>query len=297
MLKGLIYLLVMPFLAPVLAQNTPPHAPSSSATVILPLNTMDTLFGGGQITTPCSINGQSLQNCKIDTGANFTTVKKSLLSQQGTLLNQVNLISFSGQSEVCDVTKDNAVHMGPLQLPNSLLVLCPTTASSNIDALIGLDVLAQSTLTVDYKNKRLSFNDIQTTPQGQIFSLDSTGHILVPVQINRKNPFSTKAMVDTGGALTLIHADLVSRHPDAFTVIQDNSVTDTHGNKIVSQLVMINNVQIGDLMIVAEYAMAVDLSNAQELMGKDVEMILGHNSLKNGVWHFSFGDLRWNAHK
>lgn len=264
------------------------------AETVIPFDSVAGMYGSGAITVPCNVNGQDFKKCKLDTGAIFSSVKKDLLLNPGEVINQVPVMSFSGQVVTCDTTVTDALKIQGLGFGKSLLLLCPQLESSGADVIIGLDILTHKPLILDYKKNQFILDAAKPT-EVMNFTEDESGHILLPVTLHKQKPVEITAMFDSGAAITVVDVALVKAHPEIFTIIQDNSVTDTHGNVIPTLLVIASNLRVGQASFVAEFMMAVDLSATQKASGQKVTMILGHNITIGANWYFSFVDHTWSA--
>lgn len=258
----------------------------------LPFSQTNSMFGAGDIRVPCQINGQAFPDCKVDTGAVVSSVKKNLFVSSYNVINTVSVTSVSGARSSCDVTIV-PLEFGSQAHDQSLLMVCEQLKNTGVDAILGADVLLSQPLVINFKTKSVEVN---ANPPGKglsSFTQDEVGHILLPLRIGRET--QSKAMFDSGASMTLVDLAFVKSHPEYFTVVRDDTVVDTHGNTMGSQLVITKVVEVGEIRFVAEYMMAVDLSAAKELMGEDVNFILGFNFVKLGQWYFSVPEKLWKA--
>lgn len=264
----------------------------NSAAESLPFSQTQSMFGAGDIRVPCEIHGQSFSDCKVDTGAVVGSVKKNIFTSPYEIINKVSVSSVSGAENSCDVT------IVPLTFASeahdkSLVMVCDQLKSTGVDVILGADVLLAKPIIFNFKNQNLEINAAPPAAGLSSFTMDEVGHILLPLKISRQ--IEAKAMFDSGASVTLVDRAFVESHPESFTVVRDDTVTDTHGNTIGSKLVITSLVEVGEIRFVAEYMMAVDLSAAKALMGQDVNFILGHNLTKSGNWYFSKTDKLWKA--
>lgn len=269
------------------------YSSSLQAETLLPFSMMKSMFGSGEMTLACDINSTPLDKCKIDTGAPFSSVGADKLTRLGEVINRVDVMAFGGKSVNCDVTIGNQITLDNRMFDNSLLLMCPELRARRVDAILGLDLLSTEAFSIDFEAQILRLNDQSRYDGLNKLTQDSSGHILLPMKVGKEGLLNSAGMFDTGAGLSIVDLAFVERHPDLFTVLSENSVVDTHGNKIVTKTVLAHHVKIGELAFTVEYFMAVDLSAAKVEMGENVDFIIGYNVLKTANWYFNLQDLTW----
>lgn len=265
---------------------------SAWAGEIVPLLPMDSIYGG-QIFVSCAIFGEPTE-CKLDTGANVSSVRESEKTRALEALGVSRYVSASGSVVSCRNVAIPSWSVGGFERKNAEVVSCPSVDTRTDLNILGLDLLESSRLKIDYPKKRLEFSPESFPAAAQVFERDSVGHVLIPIGTGKvERDLETLGMLDTGASLTVVSLDYALAHPEYFTPVKEiSNGVDTHGNPLKSVL-MITTLFVGGKKFVAEYAMAIDFTAIQKMTGEKVNFILGHNILKHGTWSLDFPNRRW----
>lgn len=260
------------------------------------------MLGGAWMKAPCSFNGQPGE-CKIDFGANMSSLRmpfdSSGLESQG----KVSYIAVTGQTQKCDIFVVPEVRVGSSSRDEMSVVSCPGHAmGAAIEPanILGLDFFAGEKVLIDMQTSKMILGAEAPHPQDlKSFHVDRLGHIVIPITMGHR--FQTNqpslAMVDTGAAMTVVDREFVARHPQFFKLMNTfDQGRDTHGNPISSELYMVSGIQIDGHIFVAEYAMAIDFTSLRKQMGHPIDFIVGQNLMKNVNWYFDFEKSLWDLY-
>lgn len=248
---------------------------------------------GGQVFVPCKLLGEEAR-CKLDTGANVSSVRESEKTQKLETLGTSRYVSASGSVVQCRNVSIPSWSIGTFERRTVEVVTCPHADTRTDLNILGLDILESSALKIDYPNMTLEFSPAKKPAETAVFEQDPVRHVLIPVglgKVERKQ--DTMGMLDTGAALTVVSLDYALARPEYFEPVKEMSNGfDTHGNPLKSVL-MITTLFVGRKKFVAEYVMAIDFTAIQKMTGEKVNFILGHNILKHGTWYLDFPNRRW----
>ncbi|MBX3039965.1 MAG: aspartyl protease family protein [Bdellovibrionaceae bacterium] len=267
-------------------------SPAVWAGEVIALKPMNSLYGG-QVFLPCAILGEQT-SCKLDTGANVSSVRESEKTLALETLGTSRYSSASGSVVKCRNVSIPSWSIGSFERKNAEVVTCPHVDTRTDLNILGLDLLASSAIKIAYPKMQLEISPEIFPATMAAFEKDPVGHVLIPVGTGKaKAELETLGMLDTGAALTVVSLDYALAHPEYFTPVKElSNGVDTHGNRLKSVL-MIATFFVGGKQFVAEYAMAIDFTAIQKMTGEKVNFILGHNILKHGTWYLDFPNRRW----
>ena len=107
-------------------------------------------------------------NFLIDTGANPTAVDQKIAKKLG-LKGQSKKLQLLDQSELVEEIELPTLQLGPIRAESHRGVVQDLSPVENnlglrIDAIVGLDILAAESFTIDYETKKIIFGDINPLP-------------------------------------------------------------------------------------------------------------------------------------
>ena len=266
---------------------------ASADDVVIPLKTMNAMYGGGTFSVPCSGPDMS-GTCQIDTGLNVSYFSANAFTVLPASIGKATYTSVTGSVVKCDyaalpsIQLNGAVDLGPLEP-----VICSAEENKSQTNLLGLDAFAERSFILNAKKYELVLLEKNPVLPNS-FEIDNVGHILMKVQSGFKKPLEALAMFDTGAAVSTVDIELVKAQPENFTIVETNAIgTDAHGNPINSYLV-IGSVRVGQILIVAEYFIAMDFSPFQKVSGSPIQLILGYNAIDHFEWTINMKDKTWS---
>ena len=265
---------------------------SAMAGTIVPLSPMNGLYGG-QTFVPCAILGEQTE-CKLDTGANVSSIRESARTQSLETLGTSRYSSASGSVVTCRNVALSSWSVGSVEYKNIEVVTCPHVDTRTELNILGLDLLAAHPLKIAYPQMQMEISPESFPATAATFDSDSVGHALIPVGTGKvERQLDALGMLDTGASLTVVNLDYALAHPEFFDPVKEiSNGVDTHGRPLKSVL-MITTLFVGGKKFVAEYVMAIDFTAIHRMTGDKVNFILGHNILKNGTWYLDFQNRRW----
>lgn len=141
------------------------------------------------IVVPVTINGIGRYSFLVDTGSSHTAVSSRLAARIGAPRVAKTLVSTAAGDEWAAVVRLDRLSVGPLEQTNLLateLALGVLDADSQVDGVLGLDVLGQEPLELDFRRGVITWTASRTWPGGVVLPLESSG----PVWLTR---------IDVGG--------------------------------------------------------------------------------------------------
>jgi hypothetical protein len=264
----------------------------------IPFSFKPGLFGGGWMEAPCTIGGRQTI-CKIDSGANMSSVRLSPETADFEKTGQVTYTSASGHAIKCDLVIMPAISVGSESRTQFESVRCPVVDVRTELNIVGLDFFAGKKVTLDMKANKIHLAaEAPKNSNAMPFTTSSVGHVLIPVRAGHKfqPQKETVAMFDTGAAITVISSEFVQNNPQYFTLIKEiDQGRDTHGNVLEARLMIMSGLAAGDRIFAGEYVMAIDFTSIKKLMGQDVDLILGQNIIKNAKWYLDLQEGFWSV--
>lgn len=268
---------------------------SHAADQVIPFTFIDGMFGGGSITIPCR-PGSIDALCKLDTGMNVSYFKSDAFDVLPESIGKATFTTITGSTMACDVIRLDQAQIGSgVALQPMEPVVCPASNDKTDNNLLGLDAFEGRSFSLDFAQAQLQLLEVHPSLPNQ-FERGSSDHIFLKVQSALKQPVEVLAMFDTGAAVSAVDIKLVEAQPDNFPIISRTPAgTDAHGNPIESIMVLGGYIKIGEGKSVAEYMIAMDFTQIQKFSGKNVQMILGYNIIKEMKWTINMRDSTWSA--
>jgi len=206
------------------------------------------IYGQQLIVVQGSIGSLEKRNFVIDTGAYPSVIDRDVAQK----------LSLSGHLEELDAVDRTVsslavtlpeIEVGPVHATNvpSLvqdLSEVSKRAGIRIDALVGLDVIAHSSFTIDYETKKITFGPVDPLPSSVPFVM-ANHKLCVDLQAGEK---SARLMIDTGAEKLVLLASHVPWIPHS-----DRARTFANlGGTFVMQEVRLDTLQLGDTSLSAE---------------------------------------------
>lgn len=206
-------------------------------------------------------------NFVIDTGTNPSIVDRRVADRLGLTGRAETIRTVSGEFKSVGVetpairigpVNRSAVHMGVQDLR-----FLKAEVGLRVDALIGLDVLGQSSFLIDYDHKRIRFGPAATGTEAVPFAGDPP-FVTVDLRVNDR---SVRMLVDTGTANLI----LFENHPANPVVLgsgTDTTPSSSVGGRFNMRAVPIARSMLGSQDLGARQAfLAVDSGNQSQFDG------------------------------
>lgn len=160
------------------------------------------LIDGWAIIVDGTLAGLHHQNLLIDTGAVPSAIS-TRLAKQLALSGSSSELSVMNRSIGVERVRVPEVRLGPLSVPaldmmSVHLEAIEQALGTRIDAVIGLDFLAQQNFSLDYRRKKLIVGDNTIAPEAITFETEHEAggtYILIPVECSGQ---SLRILLDTG---------------------------------------------------------------------------------------------------
>ena len=156
---------LLSFLCAVLVLSSPGSAQTTGSTqLVIPAK----VYNGYLVVVQGSIGGMGKKNFAIDTGAYPSIIDRSIAKK-------LHLVARNEELRVVDhninsqATFVPSLSLGPIRATNLKVLMQDLTPISetfgvHLDALIGLDILANSSFRIDYREKKVVFGPVDPLP-------------------------------------------------------------------------------------------------------------------------------------
>ena len=257
----------------------------------LDVQVQNQMFGVGQIFVSCGFDGHG-ENCLLDTGSNVCLVKsdgyfgkypangqrcsegasgaKVCSDVIGIADLTVGGIDF-GAKEALRRTPQSCGGSGGPQLPGYLV-------GSVWHTLLGHQV------SFDFGAKTLSVDPSQSAPDAQepMKLVLQNNYLELPVAFGSAAP--VQMLYDTGAGLTVMDQSYVDSNASAFSFQGDTQIQDSSCQKIPVKIYTVNSLSVGGNSLSGIYAVAMDLTVIKKALGRDLQGIIGFNTITPFNW-------------
>jgi predicted aspartyl protease len=217
-----------------------------------------------------ALGGLDQRHLIIDTGTSPTIVDRGIARQLGL----ENAAQRTGKINVVDGVVSSyssvlpSVRLGPIHRESIPIVVTDLSwlhdvTGIQVDAIVGLDVLAELDFQIDYASKKIRFGEIQV-PRTAVPLTEEDRLLTVQAQLNGK---TVKLMVDTGGTGLVLFPGETPQSADSPASASKFSNLAGHS---VLQKIQVKELHIGDTNLngsVALLASAPTRSGYQGILG------------------------------
>jgi predicted aspartyl protease len=244
-----------------------------------------TLYQNHLVIAVGSLGGSERRNLMIDTGTNPTMVDDATAGELG-----LERLSRSGGSiSVVDgsVTTYHSIlpmlDLGPIHreaMPVAVTDLSwiREQIGIQVDAVIGLDVLAQLNFQIDYPSRRISFGAIRI-PRSAVPMQEADHLLIVQAKVNGE---PAKLVVDTGGSSLILFAERLPQSTSWRTLGATGKLSNLAGDAEL-QKVQLKELRIGETSLSDSIAFVGKTSTCCKFQG-----ILGISTRKFKRISFDF---------
>lgn len=206
-------------------------------------------------------------NFVVDTGTMPSIVNRRVADKLGLTGTRETLRSVNGEFESVGVDAP-AIRIGPVNriavhMGVQDLQFLERQVGVRVDALIGLDVLGQSSFLIDYEHKRIRFGETEPAAAAVPFAGDPP-FVTVDLHVNDR---PVRMLVDTGTA-NLVLFENHPGNPVAVALAGDSSPSSTVGGSFKMRVVPIVRSSLGNQDVGAHQALlAVDAGHQSQFDG------------------------------
>jgi len=279
------------------------HPPSARATWSfgepngVPISVLRSLGGGRAVIVQASVNGH-VGHFLVDSGASSILIYDPFAKGAGIAdLGRTGYVGVNGNGVRATIARIDTLAIGGNTLRNVLVTHSAGGFGSDIDGIIGYDVLAGAVVNVDLTKNRLTIADpagfdVQPIQGAYAFPVDLTDfHAGVPVKI--KDTILPSVWLDTGDDFFVILPHELERHTVALTGTiavggTDYAMTiyfggvDGAGSE-PARCVHFNEIQVGPY----RYQKALSCFAPNDTFGVDGGLI-GFDFLRHFNWTFDY---------
>lgn len=184
-------------------------------------------------------------NFLIDTGANPTAVDQKIAKKLGLKGQSKNLQLLDGSERVEEVGLPT-LQLGPIRAESHRGIVQDLSPLENnlgirIDAIVGLDILAAETFTIDYETKEIIFGDIDPLPFALPFN---TRPPTLTLQLQVEGE-AVPLLLDTGAKDVLLFECSLQGHGRALATIGEKLSSSSQGKAFYVQEARLSAVHLG----------------------------------------------------
>jgi len=158
------------------------------------------------------------------------------------------------------------------------------TGGAGARSLLGLDVLGEHALLLDGPAATLHATVAGGLAADLPLERGTRGHCYLPVTLPGGRV--VRALWDTGADITVVDRELVTSHPELFTVLASASGTDAVGATVVTDVYRLTDYRIADVRFTSHPVAVADLP-------EPMEMVLGYTTLSQAIWSMDLPSGRW----
>jgi predicted aspartyl protease len=248
------------------------------------------LRDGYQVIALGAIGRLDRLNLLIDTGSIPSVVDGRIAEQLGVEITEADSVVFDRRIRILSATLSN-VRVGPIFADTLLASVGDLSylGGSNVDAIIGLDVLRRTSFSIDYDRRLLTFGTIAAS--GPYVDL-----VVIPpfltVQVSCGG-YRFRLLVDTGSRHIVLFEQRVSNRASYVRVPGDRPLYHMAGTSHL-QRVLLSRLEIGSLAIPRIEGL---VSNADvHHYPPDIDGILGVRAIVSRRVDFDFERTRLGLH-
>lgn len=197
---------------------------------------------------------------------------------------------FAASSE--DLVVVPRLEVGPIVREDFTLVrLAPGVP--RVRNLIGMDVLKDHTCHFLFDQRRLRLDEDAAPGAGvvpQDLLSDDRHHPYVEVGLGEGR---ANAVWDTGASLTIVDLRLIWEYPAWFAPLDPSIGTDSTGSEMETPMFVMGETTIGGQIFAPLRVAGVDLSFVNRTLAVPMDLVLGHNALRQAHWWFDFPRRQW----
>lgn len=184
-------------------------------------------------------------NFLVDTGANPTAVDQKIAKKLGLKGQSKNLQLLDGSERVEEVGLPT-LQLGPIRAESHRGIVQDLSPLENnlgirIDAIVGLDILAAETFTIDYETKRIIFGDIDPLPFALPFNTRPPT-LTLQLQVGGE---AVPLLLDTGAKDVLLFECSLQGHGRALATIGVKLSSSSQGKAFYVQEARLSVVHLG----------------------------------------------------
>jgi predicted aspartyl protease len=253
-----------------------------------PIQVVEGELGSARFLVRAGMDGRE-ETFQLDTGSSYTSVANSAFTETYEACGSMSRTSASGKSRTEEKIRFASFRIGRRALTPFEAVRY--RKEQNQDNRLGMDALACPFLSFDLTNWRLGFADGMppALPRAALASY-AGGTFGVQVTLGGK---PAEALWDTGAELSVVDRELVSASPAAFEFSQKiHNGLDATGEAVDFDLYHVPVFEMGGRNLPTAI-MAMDFAMVREKVGKNIQVILGTNTLRGHRWYFDFAGRTW----
>jgi predicted aspartyl protease len=253
-------------------------APASFTAVSTPSSVPFRLTSRSDIVVPATVDGQGPFQFLVDTGSSRSVISTELTSRLGLPAVAHTLMVTPSGTALRPITAGRALAIGTAPPATVHAVMLPRRQLSRepeIDGLIGQDVLATLTYTIDYEHQQLLCPDPnqQADPARRLLLTFDEGRLLValPQGISKgrrpgKGETQSLQLIPDTGADGFVFFARRGRMLPSVTPLDTAALRTPAGQKVVRR-VLIDVLDVGDIRLQNQFGTMVDYDESDRVLG------------------------------
>jgi hypothetical protein len=247
-------------------------------------------YSSGKAYVSCVIDGAK-ERCFLDTGSAMTLVANSKRFSAYTNLGNFRFESASGIPQDTETIQVRSIRIDNIEIHNKKIGRTDFPGAENT---LGIDVVGRQPFAVNFSPRAVLTLNAER-PKLPLTTLEVSPHGLLSIPVELGG-IDAHAMWDTGAALTTIDQNFILAHPENFRATKNymNGV-DGAGKSILVQVFRAKKLKIADRTFDNVRVVALDLHTLREGVNKDIQAVIGFNTIRKANWFFDPKNRLWNC--
>ena len=240
-------------------------------------------MGSGRFLTPCNIDGRHF-DCFVDTGSDFSLVNDDEVFRKYPSSGELRYAGAGGVFKETDKIRINKFVVDGKTIRN--VELGRFSPEEHWSTRLGMNILKNYRVQMNFKKKKIRIGVRESCGKDLVsFTLRDKGIPAMPIEIGGEK---VTAMFDTGAALTVVDANLISKKPDLFAFLGDVNGGDSTNHKVDMKAYQAKELVIGNTSFKDLLVLSMDFTQMKKYFGNDVHAIIGFNLFVQRNWYFDF---------
>jgi hypothetical protein len=247
-------------------------------------------YSSGKAYVSCAIDGVK-ERCFLDTGSAMTLVANSKRFSAYTNIGNFRFESASGIPQQTETIQIGSIQIDDVQIWDRKVGRIHFRGAENS---LGIDIIGRQPFSVNFNPQALLKLNTQR-PKLPLTTLQVSPHGLLSIPVELDS-VEAHAMWDTGAALTTVDQNFILAHPENFKATKNymNGI-DGAGKSFLVQVFRARKLKIADHTFKDVRVVAADLGILREGVHKDIQAVIGFNTIRKANWFFDPKNRLWSC--
>lgn len=247
-------------------------------------------YSSGKAYVSCVIDGVK-ERCFLDTGSAMTLVANSKRFSAYTNIGNFRFESASGIPQQTETIQIGSIQIDDVQIWDRKVGRIHFRGAENS---LGIDIIGRQPFSVNFNPQALLKLNTQR-PKLPLTTLQVSPHGLLSIPVELDS-VEAHAMWDTGAALTTVDQNFILAHPENFKATKNymNGI-DGAGKSFLVQVFRARKLKIADHTFKDVRVVAADLGILREGVHKDIQAVIGFNTIRKANWFFDPKNRLWSC--